>query len=79
MGREELLGSINELVMRLVEAKGITPVRVTESTAILDELPLDSLDMATLLVHLERITGSDPFADVLPSFRTIGDLANYYL
>ena len=38
------------------------------------ELQLDSLDLATIVVQPQELTGSDPFADEFIEFRTIGEL-----
>ena len=47
-------------------------------TFLSDDSPLDSLDLATLIVTLEEETGLDPFRDGFVEFRTIGELAALY-
>ncbi|MDG3443005.1 acyl carrier protein [Nitrospirillum amazonense] len=42
-------------------------------------LPFDSLDLATLLVALEQLTGMDPFRAGFRQFTTAGELAALYL
>jgi acyl carrier protein len=41
-------------------------------------LPIDSLDLAGLVVELELATGLDPFKDGFVEFRTAGELADLY-
>ncbi|MDZ5649197.1 acyl carrier protein [Nitrospirillum sp. BR 11828] len=41
-------------------------------------LPFDSLDLATLLVALEQLTGTDPFRAGFRQFTTAGELATLY-
>lgn len=41
-------------------------------------LPIDSLDLATLLVVLEQRTGQDPFRTGFRQFTTVGELASLY-
>jgi len=42
------------------------------------ELPLDSLDVATILIEMQEQVGVDPFADGFIEFRTIGELVDIY-
>jgi hypothetical protein len=41
-------------------------------------LPIDSLDLAGLVVEMELLTGTDPFADGFINFNTIGEFAALY-
>ena len=49
-----------------------------EATLLGGELPLDSLDLATVLIEMQEQVGQDPFASGFMEFRTIGDLVNIY-
>jgi acyl carrier protein len=42
------------------------------------ELPLDSLDLASLIVELEHTCGIDPFQHGFVEFRTIRELADLF-
>jgi acyl carrier protein len=43
-----------------------------------DQLRIDSLDLAVIVVELERKTGRDPFRQFSGSVRTVGDLVAMY-
>jgi acyl carrier protein len=43
-----------------------------------DELPLDSLDLATVIVALQDETGKDPFVSGFVNFETIGELVDLF-
>lgn len=59
--------------------QGSTNVQVNADTAILEgSLPLDSLDLAAIVVELESATGRDPFREGFINFRTVGDLVRLY-
>lgn len=59
----------------LQEAKGL-PAGAIEAGSILlgEELGIDSLDLATLVVSLEEQTGLHPFQDGFVMFKTVGEL-----
>jgi len=79
MNRAETIASIVAIVNRVIDDKGEKRVAVTASTVFLGgELPIDSLDLATIVVELEAITGQDPFKDGFIEFRTVDDLAALY-
>jgi acyl carrier protein len=60
-------------------ARGFANVEVTGETAILGgSLPVDSLDLAAIVVELEGVTGRDPFREGFINFRTVGELARLY-
>ena len=62
----------------LLDRKGADTSALDETTRFLEDLPIDSLDLATLIVDLEERTGQDPFRAGFRSFTTIGDLAGLY-
>ena len=49
-----------------------------ETTLLGGDLPLDSLDLATVLIEMQEQVGQDPFAGGFVEFRTIGELVNIY-
>ncbi len=79
MTEQEILQIICAEVVRLAEEKGETlPTVVADSVFLDGELPMDSLDLATLVVHLENETGFDPFRQGFRQFTTVGELAALY-
>jgi acyl carrier protein len=77
------IGQAQQEIVRILtetlEAKGQTPENLREDTQLLGGmLPIDSLDLAGLVVNLTEATGKDPFANGFIAFRTIGELARLY-
>ncbi|MFY8095050.1 MAG: acyl carrier protein [Niveispirillum sp.] len=74
-----MLDLITQETARILAEKGEAALPVTADTAFLDgPLPFDSLDLATLIVALEGITGKDPFRAGFRQFNTAGELAALY-
>lgn len=74
-----MLALIAEELGRILAEKGAALPPLREDTAFLGgELPMDSLDLATLLVVLEQRTGVDPFRAGFRQFSTVGELAALY-
>lgn len=70
---------IAEELGRIVAEKGAELPPLTADTVFLGgPLPIDSLDLATLLVVLEQRTGQDPFRTGFRQFTTVGELASLY-
>jgi acyl carrier protein len=79
MRQSEVLGKIEELLGEMAAAKGASKPRIRATTLLLGGgLPIDSLDLAGLVVELELATGLDPFKDGFVEFRTAGELADLY-
>lgn len=79
MNRDEIITSIGAIVNRVIEDKGEKPIEISADTAFLGgQMPIDSLDLATIVVELEAVTGHDPFKDGFIEFRTVGELAALY-
>ena len=75
MTRAEVLEGIRSSVIRIIIEKGEAAVDLHEDTKILGgSLLIDSLDLATLVVELQTLTGKDPFADGFIEFRTSGGI-----
>jgi acyl carrier protein len=69
---------INE-TKRIIAEKGITDeITITASSRFLTDLPMDSLDLATLIVELEISLGYDPFRDGFKVFHSVGELVALY-
>lgn len=70
---------IAEELGRIAADKGETLPALEPATVFLDGgLPIDSLDLATLLVVLEQRTGLDPFRAGFRQFNTVEELAALY-
>jgi len=80
MSEPELLDLIKVVVDRIATSKGTSAPKILPNTALLGGgLPIDSLDLASLVVELEQATGRDPFKAGFVDFRTAGELAQLYL
>ncbi|MDQ2106403.1 phosphopantetheine-binding protein [Azospirillum isscasi] len=76
---DSILALIAEELARIAADKGETLPALGPGTRFLGgELPIDSLDLATLLVVLEQRTGQDPFRAGFVQFNTVGELAALY-
>lgn len=79
MNEQELLDLIKQIVDRIAASKGTTAPKIRPDTRLLGGgLPIDSLDLAALVVELELATGYDPFKAGFVDFRTAGELARLY-
>jgi acyl carrier protein len=63
---------------QVIEQKGISCPDITLDTSFLQDLPMDSLDLATLIVSLEINTGIDPFREGFKTFHNVGQLVELY-
>lgn len=77
---QTMLDLIARETARILAEKGEpATATVAADTAFLDgPLPFDSLDLATLIVALEGLTGKDPFRQGFRQFNTAGELAALY-
>jgi acyl carrier protein len=79
MSHREILDHIQRILVDLATAKGARIGTINESTRLLGgDLPIDSLDLAALVVELEEITGRNPFQAGFVDFRTVGELCRLY-
>ena len=73
--QQKVIGILSESL----KAKGHASDNLQADTPLLGgALPIDSLDLAALVVNLTEATGKDPFANGFVAFRTIGELARLY-
>ena len=63
---------------QIIEQKGASCPDITADTQFLQDLPMDSLDLATLIVSLEINTGLDPFREGFKTFHNVGQLIKLY-
>ena len=79
MTHEDVLEHIRKTIATIATSKGLRPPKVDADTMLLGGgLPIDSLDLASLVVELESFTGYDPFQAGFINFRTAGELARLY-
>jgi len=79
MNRNETILKISEILNQIIQEKGYEQRDIHEETKLLGgDIPIDSLDLATIVVELQRFTRKDPFRDGFVNFRTVGELANLY-
>jgi hypothetical protein len=71
-------GRIIELLTEIINTKGLTVASLGPDT-VLDQLGLESLDFAQVVIRMEEITGKDPFATGTEyQIKTLSDLAVLY-
>ncbi len=76
MDRAAVIALIATRIREIAAAKGASAPAIAADTPIFEgALPVDSLDLAGLVVELETATGLEPFRDGLIDFHTVGDLA----
>lgn len=75
-----VLKAMQEAVVEIQEQQGYSALAVEETTELVGDLGLQSLDIAQLVAMLEVKLGSDPFANgaTLESVSTVGDLCKLY-
>jgi acyl carrier protein len=79
MTRAQIFLEVNKLIAELAHSKGLPTPTIKESTELLGgDLPIDSLDLAGIIVQLDSVTGCDPFREGFIDFRTVGELARLY-
>lgn len=79
MNEAEIVDEIERILVEIAEAKAVDAPQVTPETALLGgAVPIDSLDLAGIVVQLESATGYDPFSGGFIEFRTVGELAKLY-
>jgi len=79
MNRSEVFEGIRRSLQRIILEKGEAEIDILENTRILgSKLPIDSLDLATLVIELQTLTGKDPFVNGFIEFQTAGELADLF-
>jgi acyl carrier protein len=76
MDRAAVVALISRRILEIAAQKGAAAPQIAPETPLFEgRLPIDSLDLAGLVVELETATGVEPFREGLVDFHTIGDLA----
>jgi acyl carrier protein len=74
-----MIDLVSEELSRIIADKGETCPKLDRDTVLLSEGgPIDSLDLAVLVVALEERTGRQPFRAGFRLFRTLGELADLF-
>lgn len=76
--KNELRQSIVDTINKVRTDSGRESLEVKDTDALMVELGLNSLDLAVLVVSLEKSLGVDPFRDGSGTARTLGDLVTVY-
>jgi acyl carrier protein len=75
-------GSVRERLVQVVNRirtdSGRSPLEVSDEHTLSEQLDLDSLDLAVLVVQAEQQLGVDPFRQRTSGVRTFGDLVRLY-
>ena len=69
---------ITQEIQKILSDKGVNIDAIDESTNLLADTEMDSLDLATLIVNLELIFEYDPFREGFKTFNTLGELTELY-
>ena len=76
MERAAVIALIGRRILEIAAQKGAPAPVIAPATPLFEgTLPIDSLDLAGLVVELETATGVEPFREGLVEFHTVGDLA----
>ena len=76
MDRAAVVALIARRILEIAAQKGAPAPVIAPATPLFEgTLPIDSLDLAGLVVELETATGVEPFREGLVEFHTVGDLA----
>jgi hypothetical protein len=79
MNYDEAKAKLIEVITARLTAAGKDVPRLEETTSLLGgSLPLDSLELAVIVISMGEFTGNDPFASGFIEFQTIGELARLY-
>ena len=71
--------AVIEQLRQIFERKNLTPPDLSPESPVDASIGLESIDFAELVVRLEGVYGSDPFASGdVPQLQTIADLAALY-
>ena len=80
MNRAAVTALIGTRIREIAAGKGAATPAIGADTPLFEgQLPIDSLDLAGLVVELETATGVEPFRNGLIEFHTVGELAALFV
>ncbi len=80
MNHRETVEMIAAIINRVLTDKGDAAQAIGADTIILGgDLAFDSLDLAAMVVEMDGVTGTTPFAGGFINFQTVGELAALYV
>ena len=74
----EIRTTICGVIKKVRSDSGRDSIELEDSYALTGEIELDSLDLAQLVVAIEKDLGVDPFRDGTATARTLGELIVVY-
>jgi acyl carrier protein len=74
----DLRAAISETIQEILSDKGRSRDVIGDEERLIETLGLDSLDLAVLVVKLEKQLGCDPFRDGRGAVATFGELVAVY-
>ena len=82
-GARDVAATVREAILAVYRDTGRPPRETPAASLLGSDLGLDSLDLAQIIVLLERALGVDPFRDArattpLPPIRTVDHLVTLY-
>lgn len=82
-GAQDVAATVREAILAVYRDTGRPPRETPAASLLGSDLGLDSLDLAQIIVLLERALGVDPFRDArattpLPPIRTVDHLVTLY-
>ncbi len=79
MHKDEIVETVRKIINRILLDKANDSREIDADTIIIGgNIPIDSLDLATIVIELEAKTGKDPFEAGFLNFSTVGELAELY-
>ena len=76
--RHETHSTVCEVIAEVIADGGRPPNTIEDSQTLRQDLALDSLDLAVIVVRLEQKLDADPFRRRRRQVRTVGDLVDAY-
>ena len=74
----DLRTTICSIINKVRTDSGRDPIELRDEQQLIGEVELDSLDLAQLVVTIEKELGVDPFRDGTATARTVGELVAVY-
>lgn len=68
---------IEKIKTAIADQLGLDAKKITDESALIDDLHADSLDVAALMLDFEEAYNIEIPDEDLPKLRTVGDIARY--